>query len=381
MTLALFFSRGVSLKLWIEKGIFDREKLLYEEHLKQNNLSKVYWLTYGMDDKKLADKLKQDGELHQNIEVIQMPSIFNIPKIGGYIYSIFVPFFHSDVLKKSDIYKTNQTDGGWSAVIAKKIYAKKLLYRTGYTMSQLENNLKRFNIIVRKVIELAEKFAYKNCDKAIVASKHNKIYVINKYKLDTTKVEIIYNFIDRDRFYDFKEKRIESIVFVGRLSDEKNISNLIKSAHISNISLDIYGSGPLKEELEKEIRKNNYNVRLKGNVANSELPKIFNRSKYCALVSKHEGMPKALIEGMACGCVCIGTNVSGINEVIKNDTGILAKDTSTKEISIAINKAIKLEENEYDNIKYNMSNNIDDNFTLSSIVEKEKILFKELFSE
>ena len=381
MKLVLFFSRGVSLDLWIEKGIFDREKLLYEQHLKNNTLSKVYWFTYGKDDIKLADKLKKNGQLHQKIEIIQMSSTFNIPKVGSYIYSVFIPFIHSNILKNSDIYKTNQTDGSWSAVIAKKLYNKKLLYRTGFTMSQLENNLKRHNILIRKVIEIVENFAYNNCHKAVVASKHNKAYILNNYKINPTKVEIIYNFIDRDRFYDFNQDRKENIVFVGRLSDEKNIVNLIKASHLANISLDIYGSGPLKHELEKLIENNSFNVTLKGNVPNSELPNIFSKSKYCALVSKHEGMPKALIEGMACGCICIGTNVSGINEVISKDTGILANDISVQEIYISIQKAISLNKDESNNFKNNMAKNINDNFILSSIVDKETIFLKELNGE
>ena len=55
MQLALFFTRGISLKLWFETGLFDREKQLYEEHLRRGHLKKIYWLTYGIDDAELAD--------------------------------------------------------------------------------------------------------------------------------------------------------------------------------------------------------------------------------------------------------------------------------------------------------------------------------------
>ena len=30
MILALFFTRGVSLEVWLNKGLFDREKLIYD---------------------------------------------------------------------------------------------------------------------------------------------------------------------------------------------------------------------------------------------------------------------------------------------------------------------------------------------------------------
>ena len=37
-----------------------REKLIYEEHLRQGNLKKVYWITYGDDDKRLSENLKKE---------------------------------------------------------------------------------------------------------------------------------------------------------------------------------------------------------------------------------------------------------------------------------------------------------------------------------
>lgn len=382
MKLALFFSRGVSLKLWIDKGLFDREKLLYEKYLEDNIFEKIYLLTYGSNDYNLALKLKKEGKLHKDIEVIPMPKIFDIPKIGSYIYSLFLPFIQKKYLKSCKIYKTNQTDGSWSAVIAKKLYNKELLYRTGFTMSQLENKLKRFNIIVRKFIEWFEKIAYNNCDKAIVASKHNFEYVVQKYNLDKSQVEILYNFIDREKFYDFGGEREDKIVFIGRLSQEKNILNLIKAISQFDFPLDIYGSGYLENELQEYVSKHNLRVSFKGNVANSQLPSILNSAKYFALVSEHEGMPKALIEAMACGCLCLGTDVTGINEVILyGKTGMLARDTTVEDIKNVIALATKKTEKEIDNIKKNAKNYIDENFTLGSIYKKEKLIMRKLINE
>ena len=51
MILSLFFTRNVSLESWVKQGLFDREKLIYEEHLNQGNFKKIYWFTYGSNDK------------------------------------------------------------------------------------------------------------------------------------------------------------------------------------------------------------------------------------------------------------------------------------------------------------------------------------------
>lgn len=382
MKLALFFSRGVSLKLWIDKGLFDREKLLYEKYLEENIFEKIYWFTYGIDDYKLSLNLKKEGKIHKNVEVIQMPKIFNIPKVGSYIYSLFLPFLQKRYLLFCEVYKTNQTDGSWSAVIAKKLYGKKLLYRTGYTISQLENKLKRYNFLILKSLEFIEKNAYKNSDKAIVSSKHSFYYVVNKYNLEKNNIKILYNFIDRKTFYDFGLNREEKIIFIGRLSSEKNIFNLIKAVSKTNLELDIYGTGYLEKELKDYVLKNCLKVNFKGNVQNSELPKILNGAKYFALVSEYEGMPKALIEGMACGCLCLGTDVIGINEIIlPYKTGLLAKNITFTEIERVLTIAINLKNEELNEIKKNTKKYIDENFTLDSIYEKEKNIIKEIINE
>ena len=87
MILSLFFTRNVSLENWISQGLFDREKLIYEEHIKDNNLEKVYWFTYGSNDHRLSEELKKENRLHENIEIFEMPKFFNIPKIGSFFYS------------------------------------------------------------------------------------------------------------------------------------------------------------------------------------------------------------------------------------------------------------------------------------------------------
>ena len=89
--LGWFFTRGISLEMWVNRGLFEREKLLYEEHLKKSYFNKVFWFTYGTFDSDIAIKLKKDGKLHQDIYVFGMPSIFKIPMVGSWIYSVCLP--------------------------------------------------------------------------------------------------------------------------------------------------------------------------------------------------------------------------------------------------------------------------------------------------
>jgi len=372
MILSLFFTRGVSLETWINQGLFDREKLIYEEHLKQGNLDKVYWLTYGSNDKILADQLKKENRLHKDIEVLQMPIFFNIPKIGSYLYSLFLPFIYKKELKNSDILKTNQMDGSISGVISRWLYKIKFINRTGYTLSIFtkKQNVSKFK---QYFIELNEKITYKYADVNIVASNQDKNYLINKYNLDGKTIEVIHNYIDTNLFKPLNLQREDKLVFVGRLNKQKNLFNLIESVSKTNLELDIYGKGELKEELINFTKELKAKVNFKGVVDNKELPYILNQYKYYILVSHYEGMPKTLLETMACGCICIGTDVDGINEVIEDKVnGYLAKEVNVSDILSILNKIDFIDNSK---VSKNGIDTINNHFSLNTIVIRERDLF------
>jgi glycosyltransferase involved in cell wall biosynthesis len=373
MILSLFFTRGVSLEVWVNQGLFDREKLIYEEHLKQGNLSKVCWFTYGSNDKILAKQLIQENKLHKKIEIFEMPSFFNIPKIGNYVYSILLPVIYKKEFKKTNILKTNQVDGSWSAVIAKWLYSKPLIVRTGYTLSifakkQCVSNIKQL------LIEGVERLAYKNADISVVTSKYDKEYLVKKYSIKQKNIKVIHNYIDTSSFKPIASQQHNGkILFVGRLGEQKNLFNLILAISKTNLTLDIYGQGHLKGGLKSLINSINAKVNFMGVVSNKELPAIYNSYEYYILPSYYEGMPKTLLEAMACGCVCIGTDVIGINEVITNGiNGYLADSIEEKNLTKSICNAVSMCNDE---IVGNAVKHVESNFSLVAICKIENLLF------
>jgi len=110
-------------------------------------------------------------------------------------------------------------------------------------------------------------------------------------------------------------------------------------------------------------------VNFMGVVPNAELPSVLSRYRYYVLPSRYEGMPKTLLEAMACGLVCIGTNVDGINEVIEDDvTGFLARGTDSPEILEAIMRAVNSDDK---SISERATQRILRDFSLEAFVEKE----------
>lgn len=319
-TLGLVFTIGVSLEQWEKQGLLDREKLIYEKHLKEGHFEKIIWFTYGKNDLTIYNQLINEGRLDKRIIIVEMPKWF-LGKHKSLIYSYLIPFVHWKECKKLDIIKTNQMGGAWTAAIIHKIYNVPFLLRTGYTYStNIAGNIKDDSIRSKKCFLylkyiryiMLEKKLYRRCNVATVSSKHDKEYICKKYGIASGKICVIGNYIDHDLFKNMKEKnRQERFVYVGRLSEEKNLFNIVTAANKARIGIDIYGKGELKNSLEKYILKNHIDARLMGVVDNIYLPKVLNQYRYFVLASKHEGMPKALLEALACGLLCVGTDVEG----------------------------------------------------------------------
>ena len=372
-TLALFFTRNISLKLWVDAGLFDREKQLYEEHLRRGHLQKVYWLTYGRNDAELAEQLKSSGRLHPDVEVLSM-SHSSPGKWGCLLYSFLMPLLHRHSLQAVDILKTNQMDGSWSAVIAKWLYGKPLIVRTGYTESLFKQQQSKSKS-KRKIYEWIERFTYRHADIGIVASNKDKQHICSMYQIPEEKINVLGNYIDTVVFRPINcEKYADRVIFVGRLNPQKNLFRLLEAISKTGLSLDIYGDGELRGKLERRARELNIQVSFIGVVPNHELPEVLNRYRYYILPSFYEGMPKTLLEAMACGLVCIGTNVDGINEVIEDGVnGYLAKGTEAKDIAEVINKAMRLPHN---HIIAEAVRKIRNEFSIETIVQQEKDLIE-----
>jgi len=285
-----------------------------------------------------------------------------------------MPLFHRRWLKSADIFKTNQMDGSWTAVLAKWLHRKPLMVRTGYTWSLLKkkHNVAKYK---QKLIGLIERFAYSNATIAVVTSERQAHYISERYSVSEENIQVIPNYINTQLFTptESANRYADRLVFVGRLNEEKNLFNLIEAIAKIGLTLDIYGQGSLRQALEQKAAQMNVQVNFMGVVPNNELPDIFNRYRYYILPSFYEGMPKTLLEAMACGLVCIGTDVEGINNIIEDGvSGYIAKGTTPQALVEVINRAIQLPN---DRITKEAVRVIRDKFSLETVAKQESEVF------
>jgi len=113
-------------------------------------------------------------------------------------------------------------------------------------------------------------------------------------------------------------------VFYGRLSEEKGLITLLSSMkEVRSGHLKIIGEGPMREILERFIRKHDLQDRitLTGVLQGRELKEAVARSQFVVVPSEwYENSPLVIYESFAMGKPVIGAEIGGIPELI--DEGI-----------------------------------------------------------
>jgi glycogen(starch) synthase len=127
---------------------------------------------------------------------------------------------------------------------------------------------------------------------------------------------------------DFSE-RSKDVAFLGRLVDQKGVNVLLDAmaklrARGIDATATILGGGPERDKLERQAAEKLLpgQVEFRGHVEHDEIHKILLGHKMMVVPSlSREGFSMAVPEGLAAGCVVIGSNVGGIPEAI-GDCGV-----------------------------------------------------------
>jgi glycosyltransferase involved in cell wall biosynthesis len=132
------------------------------------------------------------------------------------------------------------------------------------------------------------------------------------------------------------ERESLHIAFVGRLAEEqKRISDVARALcavvrQIPGTEATLFGDGPDREVVAAILSDEGGGlpVKLAGLIPSDEIQLKLMEIDVIVLLSDYEGLPIALMEGMACGCVpvCLAMK-SGISELVEHGiTGLIVKD-------------------------------------------------------
>lgn len=210
-------------------------------------------------------------------------------------------------------------------IIICKIMGFKIIIRNSENpISSLRYDSNKFSFVLIYIL----RFIFYNCaDKIITNSKGSakslKLFLLRN---NFNKVKYIYNPFIRKVFKINKHKK-KIIMSAGRLTKQKNFSNLIRAFIKSELYLDgyklfIYGEGEDKRNLKLLIKDEKMSkvIFLKG--YKKKLNREYSKAKIFVLPSIYEGLGNVLIEAINYGTPCIATNCqSGPNEILSFGKG------------------------------------------------------------
>jgi len=175
---------------------------------------------------------------------------------------------------------------------------------------------------------VASKIMLKLPDKLVAVSesvkksfgKDDKIAVIYNPVVPPDMLDKSNEPVDQDFF---TAKKVPVIISVGRLSQEKDFTTLLRAFVIVKKEIDsqlvILGEGEERENLQRLARDLHIedSVWMPGFAENPY--KYVSKSSVFVLPSKFEGLPLALIEALAVGCPVVSTDCpSGSKEILEN---------------------------------------------------------------
>ena len=220
----------------------------------------------------------------------------------------------------------------------------------------IDSALQEFSFIKRILWRILIFILYPIADKHIAVSK-GVAKAMSKYSgINLSKITVIPNPVITDEiftqgsvlvshpFFDLKEP---ILLFVGRLSYEKDLSNLINAFKKVQKQIPsrllIVGDGPDRTKLEALTHQEHIDDRISFLGYQNNPYAYFAQSDLFVLSSSREGLPTVLIEALAFGLKAVSTDCpSGPSEILNNgEYGKLVKIGDSSALANSIISSLK----------------------------------------
>jgi len=192
------------------------------------------------------------------------------------------------------------------------------------------------------------------CRRLVVVSELLRAEIATWFDLPLERVIAIANAVDMRRFThgpDFDRTAVRAalgagpgplIANVGRLTPLKGQRYLLEAARTvlaayPTAHFVLVGEGTLRAELAAQAVALGIQRAVIFTGFRQDVPDILAASDVSVVCSDWEGMPVALIEGMAAGCSAIATDVGGVRQVLQHGvTGLLVPPADPPALAAAI---------------------------------------------
>lgn len=129
------------------------------------------------------------------------------------------------------------------------------------------------------------------------------------------------------------------VLFVGRLSRAKNVDVILDALARVGLSCTIVGDGPERGALEAQALRLGVDATFAGAVGFDRVLGFYETHDVLVLASETEGWPKAIVEAMAFGLVCIGSDRGLIPQILGEGRGFVVPPRDVDALAVALRRA------------------------------------------
>lgn len=133
------------------------------------------------------------------------------------------------------------------------------------------------------------------------------------------------------------EKKIKKIVYLGALTYSKGPQIILDAVADLPVRVELYGDGPLRSQLESDIKEKNLNAAIYPFVPYEQVPKVYASADMIIFPSLWpEPFGRIVIEAMAAGRPIIGSDTGAIKELMAKNSGVLVPPGNVERLKNAI---------------------------------------------
>lgn len=247
------------------------------------------------------------------------------PGWKGPLYAALMPLVHPRAFAQARLLRVMQTGGALPAIVAHLLWGTRFVTTYGYLYGDFMRVKGRR--LYGAYLDVLERVALRLAERVIVTTPALLAHVTKHVAAD--KIVMLPNGVDLAQFRPGKTTRRKGkrvVLFVGRITAQKNLPLLVEALTPlrDRVKLVVAGTGEGEAALLEQAAAVDLDIELRGVVPHAQLPALHREADVFVLPSKIEGHPKALVEALASGLPCVGTDAPGIRDVIRDgENGLL----------------------------------------------------------
>jgi glycosyltransferase involved in cell wall biosynthesis len=177
-----------------------------------------------------------------------------------------------------------------------------------------------------KLLRPLIRWLWHDADALVAVSNGLRSYA--KETVPDLPIQVIPNAIDLSEFTPPSQRDTQGpvrLLYVGRFNTFKNVETLVDAVgrlsqmDVGEFELDLVGEGEQRPVLERMVSELGLTrrVHFRGWVARDDIVEHYRRADIFVTATTWEGMPNTVLEAMACGLPIVGTQASGLQELVR----------------------------------------------------------------